>query len=346
MSVYLKRSLAIALAMLTGLNLMTGCNSRGGETEPSTKPVQTEPAAEAKVLKVLTLGHSLAVDSCHMLNLVAHAEGYEEMKIGTLYYSGCSLARHVEYLTNDSREYNLYVSSTTTPEDPPVIMNNVTMGEALKHDYWDIIIMQGTPFKLAKDETYTNGNIQTIQNYVNKNKLNPNAVFGWHMTWAVATDEALQKTYTSATPENNPYIKGYEEYDNDRLKFYNAFSKCTGDHILTDDSFTYFIPSGTAIENAMSSYLTEKDLLRDYGHATDLGRVIAAYTWYCALAGVEQLEEIKLDTVPKQFFRSSKSPVDWILTEDEKALILESVNNALKDPLKVTPSQFTEAPTK
>lgn len=32
------------------------------------------------------------------------------------------------------------------------------------------------------------------------------------------------------------------------------------------------------------------------------------------------------------------------LTEEEKALILESVNNALADPLNMTPSQYTAAP--
>lgn len=72
--------------------------------------------------------------------------------------------------------------------------------------------------------------------------------------------------------------------------------------------------------------------------------LIAAYVWYCTLTGVQQLEEIKLDTVPKQFFKSIKSPVDWVLTEEEKALILETVNNTLKNPMQITPSQHTQAP--
>jgi hypothetical protein len=44
----------------------------------------------------------------------------------------------------------------------------------------------------------------------------------------------------------------------------------------------------------LSSYLEETDIHRDYIHATDLGRVIASYTWYCKLMGIEKLEEIKL----------------------------------------------------
>ena len=35
---------------------------------------------------------------------------------------------------------------------------------------------------------------------------------------------------------------------------------------------------------------------------------------------------------------------DWVLTDHEKEMIIESVNNALKNPLQVTQSKFTEAP--
>ena len=113
---------------------------------------------------------------------------------------------------------------------------------------------------------------------------------------------------------------------------------------MTDPTFTGLIPSGTAIENALSSYLEEKDLHRDYAHASDFGRVIASYTWFCVLTGVEELKEIKLDAIPKNFFKSIQASEDRVLTEAEKALILESVNNALKNPLQMTQSQYTEAP--
>ena len=84
--------------------------------------------------------------------------------------------------------------------------------------------------------------------------------------------------------------------------------------------------------------------LRDYIHATDLGCTIAAYTWLCCLAGIEKLEQIKLDKIPKAFFNSTKSEFDLLLTEAQKAIILESVNNALAAPLKMTQSRFTAKP--
>ena len=337
----MKKMIALLLSVLMILGSFTACGAQGGEIQPSTEPVQTELAEEAETLKVLTLGHSLAVDSGHMLALIAAAEGYGDMTVGTLYYSGCPLYRHVEFLTNDSREYNLYLSSTMTPNDTPTIMEGVSMRDALRHDYWDIIILQGAVFEIAQSSTYTVGNIQTIQSYVNENKRNPNAVFGWHMPWAPPVDNDLRNTYPNVP---NAYIDGYATYYHNRTTLYNAITKCVGDHIVTDDSFEYLIPSGTAIENALSSYLEEKDLHRDYAHATDLGRVIAAYTWFCTLTGVEQLEEIKLEVIPRNFFRSIQAAEDYVLTDAEKAIIVESVNNALKNPLELTQSRYTEAP--
>lgn len=332
--------LFLIFVLLTGL--LAGCGKEDTlqETEP-TEPAATEPPEEAGVLKVLTLGHSLAVDAGHMLALICDAEGFKEVKVGTLYYSGCPLAKHVQFMESDAPEYGLYLSSTEEAGTPPTIMEEVTMRQAVAFDYWDIIVMQGGVFEIAEPTTYTNGNIQKIQEFVNANKRNPNAIFAWHMPWAPPTDNALRDTFPH---DNNGYYTNYLLYGDNRDVLYSSITDCVRDHIVTDDSFQFLIPSGTAMENALSSYLEEKDLHRDYVHASDLGRVIVSYVWYCRLAGVEQLDEMQLDTVPAAFLRSRKDGADWVLTEAEQALILESVNNALKNPLELTPSQFTAAP--
>ena len=79
--------------------------------------------------KILTLGHSLALDACHMLAAVAAAEG-EQLELATLYDSGCPLFRHVEYLREGTRGYSLHVSSTEEPGLPPKVLKEVTMEEA------------------------------------------------------------------------------------------------------------------------------------------------------------------------------------------------------------------------
>ena len=209
----MKRAISILLAIMMVASMLTAC---GGETaEPETTPAATEPAAEAKVLKVLTLGHSLAVDSGHMLNLVANAEGYDQpMEIATLYYSGCPLYKHVNYIKNNSAVYDLYVSSTTTPDEPPVIIKGVTMKYGLKYADWDIIIMQGGPFEICYDSNFTNGNIQTIKDYVNQHKTNPNSILAWHMPWAPPTTNSLRDQYPY---QPNTYYSSYEKYGHDRM---------------------------------------------------------------------------------------------------------------------------------
>lgn len=341
----LKKILTMLLAVLMILGMFSACGGNGNtETQPETTEAAepTQPGEEGKTLKILTLGHSLAVDCGHMLNRIAAAEGYEELKIGTLYYSGCPLPRHVQFLTDNSPEYNLYISSAKTPNMIPEITNDVTMEYALRLDYWDIIIMQGGVFEIAEDKTYTNGNIQTIQKYVQENCQNPNVQFAWHMAWAPPVDNSLRDQYPY--PDNNTYYSSYIPYSDDRTTLYQQIVKCVEKNIVTDETFQFVIPTGTAMENALSSYLEEKDIHRDYVHASDLARVMNSYLWFCKLTGVEELTEVKMDTIPVGFFKSTQGFEDRVLTDAEKAIILESVNNALKTPFAMTQSQYTTAP--
>ena len=337
-----KKQIALCLSFLLLNGMFAACDT---ESTLATEPAPTEPDGEAKVLKILTLGSSSSVDACHMLNLILATEGigaYDEVIVGTLYYSGCKLHEHVRFLTQDADVYRLYLSSSKTPEKAPNTMDNVTMKTALTFDYWDIIFLQAGGVETDKDETFTNGNIQTIQNYVNQHKRNPLAIFGYHFTGIPATDPDLMYSYPYSP---NGYEIAYAKYHNDRMAYYNARAAMIEKYIFTDETIDLKICSITAIMNAETSYLTEKDLYRDYTHSTDLGRVMTAYVWYCRLMGVEQLEEVKLDAIPRQFLKSTVDKTqDRPITDAEKVIILESVNNALKNPLQVTNSQHTEPP--
>lgn len=339
----IKKILCISLALLLMVGALSGC---GEKEAPATEPpAPTEPETEAKVLKVLTLGHSLSVDSNHMINLVAATEGigdYEEIFIGTLYYSGCRLSQHVNFLRGNLPEYRLYLSSTKTPDSPPETMDNVTMLDALKFEYWDIIVMHGGSGENSVPANLKNGNIQTIQSYVNEHKHNPNAIFAWHMAWVTPESEELLDMYPY---EPNVHKENYLKYGNSRETYYNAVVSSAAECIVTDETFQFLIPTGTAMQNAWSSYMEEKDIHRDYGHATDMARAMTSYVWYCKLMGIEKLEEIKLDAIPKAFLKSTEDKTqDRVLTQAEKAVMLESINNALANPLQMTQSQYTTPP--
>ena len=62
-----------------------------------------------------------------------------------------------------------------------------------------------------------------------------------------------------------------------------------------------------------------------------MSRLMAAYVWYCELEGVT-LSEIKLTTVPENLTKSwsdAGNTGNMALTEIQKKIVLESVNNAL-----------------
>ncbi len=337
----MKRFLALTLCLLMVVGMFSACGGNGDQDETPETTVATQPGEEGKTLKILTLGHSLAVDCGHMLAKIAHTEGYENLKLGTLYYAGCPITSHIKFATEDAAEYDLYISSTEKPDQVPEVIEPITMKQALGFEYWDIIIMQDGVFDIALDDSYKSGNIQTLQKYVKENAKNPNVEFAWHMTWVPPVDSTLRATFK----QGNYYNNGYVVYNNDRATMYQAVAKCVGDNIMTDSTFKFMIPSATVMENLLSSYLEEVDIHRDYAHASDLARVAVSYIWYCKLAGIEKLDEIKYDVIPKQFLKSTLIKAeDLPLTDSEKAVILEAVNNALANPLQMTQSQYIAAP--
>ena len=334
-------SLMLAILLVFGLCACGGTTTNTEDTQPI---VETEPEKagipKKDTLKVLTLGHSLAVDSNHMLALVANAEGYTGLTVGTLYYSGCPLYKHVEFLTGNKPEYDLYISNSANPA-PPTVMMDVTMYDALRHDNWDVIVIQAGVFEIAKDETFTSENLKIIMDYVDKNKFNKDAVYVWNMTWVPPVDRELMAQYPYSP---NSYESGYLVYGYDRANMYGNVTRCVSQYILTNDKFVAMIPSATVMENALSSYMVEKDIHRDYVHASDYTRVATAYAWYCTLMGIDSISEVKMDTIPVKYFRSLTGLQDYVFSDAEKDLLIESVNNALKNPLEMTQSQYTEAP--
>lgn len=339
----MKKRIALILAALLALGLFGGCQKAepATTTEPTSAPTPTQSPEEAKVLKVLTLGSSSSVDACHMLNMVAAAEGVEqELVIGTLYYSGCKLSQHVKFLQENSPVYQLYLSSSAEPKSPPTIMENITMQMALRQDCWDIILLQGGGSETMVDEAFTNGNIEIIKKYVLENKLNPEAVFGYHAIGVSSTDKDLIATYPY-TP--NSYDTNAAKYGYDRTRIYAERADRLQRFVETDQDYKYRIYSITAVENAITSFLGQKGIKRDYTHLTDIGRLIAAYSCYCELYGIEELTEIKVNAIPKSFLKSTPDKsVDLVLTDAEKAVVVEAVNNTIQNPLTITQSKITE----
>ena len=292
---------------------------------------------EKRALKILCIGNSFSLDSMWILEEIATAEGTDNTTLGILYHSGCSLAMHETYLLDNKKEYNYYKNENGAWPDSGG-NGTATMLQGIADEDWDIVVLQQASSSSGRPATY-NDDIQVIMDYVLENDKNPETVpqFAWNMTWAYPVeDDGIGEVTTNTTTAFDNY------YGSDQMTMYNAICNAVESKIVPNSKFDYLMPVGTAIQNARSSYLGDPDLNRDYSHLSDLGRVIAGYTWYSILTG-KQIDEVKVDAIPGalRYYKADRDAGDLVLTDDLKAIIVESVQNALKTPFAVTQSQYT-----
>ena len=93
-----------------------------------------------------------------------------------------------------------------------------------------------------------------------------------------------------------------------------------------------------------STKLASAEIHRDNAHVTDFGRLAAAYTWYCVLTGTD-IEDCKIPPMnhkvllDKLAYNTGK---DMELTDEYRAILIEAVGNATKNPYDILPTQFAE----
>ena len=274
-------------------------------------------------LKVLAISSSFGVDGISRLYEVARAEGVQEVVLGNVYASGCSLEKHASYMENMTAGYTYYkIDSRTDTNGQWKTKTKATVLDGLHDEEWDIIVVQqgGRPSGYAPSY---DGYIDTVINYVQNNKLNPNAKLYWHMTWAFR-DGYVDESFANY-------------YNNDQMTMYQAILDTIKEKVVGRPEIDGFIPSCTAIQNIRTSHLKNR-IHRDSLHLNTLGRVITGYTWYSTLTGLK-LDELKLTGATKDKRWVSRFP-DQRLTKQDALAIAEAVNSAIADPWQVTPSSY------
>ena len=325
----MKRLIALLLCLVTVLLCACGGQS-AAPTQPTTEATEPEPTeyqmivdpktpvCDGKILKILTISSSFGLNTTNYLYEIAKDQGCEEVVIGRLFLAECTLRTHVKNLTQNKLAYRYYKKDA--PGDWEVSQDNeYSMEMGILDEDWDIIFLQHSATGAAEPNTYsdeTNGDyINVIMGYVRQRMTNPDARFVWNMTWAFPS-------YSTSGL--------FVGLGSDQMKMYQVIVDTVNQHIVPRTDFATIIPSGTAIQNARSSYIGD-NLNRDNMHLNEMGYVIAGYTTYAALTG-KPIETIGVDK-----FGSSV-----ILLPQDKEVIIESVNNALENPFQVTPSVHTE----
>ena len=359
----LKRIIAMALALLPAFGTLSACSNTGAPAGTDTQPTETKPLVQKDdgVLRVLLIGHSLGNDAMWMLPDVFAKEAPDtKVVLGFLYYSGCKLSAHVKYAQEeaavyayaeyDSQKDTYWQVAETNGNMKPLrhggtlnaenLANGINQTSlfALKRQDWDVVVTQGYPWEVAKVslpqyDPDLISNFNTLKQYVLDNDIDKDTTpkFCWNMVWTFPDDDTLIRDGDRDT------LQTY--FDNDVENYYNTTAQIVRDELMPELKFDYVFPSSTAYINALSGYKTTKDMYRDYGHASDFGRAMIAYLWYCTLTGTD-ITQCKLGPINYQYRKDElvyMMKEDMVLTEEEKQTIKEVVGNALAKPYEITP---------
>ncbi len=250
-------------------------------------------------MKVLSIGNSFAEDAMEYLYQILQALGEKDIKLAYLFIGGCSIDKHVENAETSAPAYRY----CTNANGEWVKTHEYKSVDALRSDTWDYIGLQQASRDSGLVGSYAN--LPKLMKFARENGNKGAKVF-WQMTWAYA------ETVTS---------DAFGNYDYNQEKMYRAIVEAVKTVIVPQKEFAHIIPTGTAIQNARTSYLGDT-LNRDGVHLSiPLGRYLAGLVWARTLTG-------------KSVRGISYAPEG--VDEEMKKATIEAVEAAIQSPFEIT----------
>lgn len=256
--------------------------------------------AQQKTVRILAIGNSFSQDAVEQyLHELAEAEGISTI-IGNMFIGGCSLERHVKNARDNAPAYAYRKIGTDGKKREKGKMSLETV---LADEDWDYVsLQQASPFS-GMYETYE-ASLPELIEYV-KARLPKKTKLMLHQTWA----------YASTSRHS-----GFKNYNCNQLTMYQAIADAVK-KAAKANKIKIVIPSGTAIQNARTSFIGDH-LNRDGYHLdVKIGRYTAACTWF------ERI--FKHNVVGNPYTPEG-------LDEARKAVAQKAAHAAVKHPYKVT----------
>ena len=261
--------------------------------------------AQQKTVRILAIGNSFSQDAVEQyLHELAEAEGISNI-IGNMFIGGCSLERHVKNARDNAPAYAYRKIGTDGKKREKGKMSLETV---LADEDWDYVsLQQASPFS-GMYETYE-ASLPELIEYV-KARLPKKTKLMLHQTWA----------YASTSKHS-----GFKNYNCNQLTMYQAIADAVK-KAAKANKIKIVIPSGTAIQNARTSFIGDH-LNRDGYHLdVKIGRYTAACTWF------ERI--FKHNVVGNPYAPEG-------LDEVRKAVAQKAAHAAVKHPYKVTELSIT-----
>lgn len=216
------------------------------------------------MIRVLCIGNSFSWDAVEQELVPLCAEKGVEVEVHNLYYGGCSLEQHAQFLLRDTAAYSHRVC---TNAEPCVVKDTISLRQALRDGHYDYISLQQASHDSGLRATYQpwlTMLIDTVRAY------QPDAQICWMQTWAYSQDAT------------HP---AFPRYHNSQQEMWDSIQICTQSEIKNQKSKISILPCGLAIQLARQTKLGDT-LCRDGYHLNYVyGRYTAACVWYEFLTG-------------------------------------------------------------
>ena len=261
--------------------------------------------AQQKTVRILAIGNSFSQDAVEQyLHELAEAEGISTI-IGNMFIGGCSLESHVKNARDNAPAYAYRKIGTDGKKREK---GKMSLEAVLADEAWDYVsLQQASPFS-GMYETYE-ASLPELIEYV-KARLPKKTKLMLHQTWA----------YASTSKHS-----GFKNYNCNQLTMYQAIADAVK-KAAKANKIKIVIPSGTAIQNARTSFIGDH-LNRDGYHLdVKIGRYTAACTWF------ERI--FKHNVVGNPYAPEG-------LDEVRKAVAQKAAHAAVKHPYKVTELSIT-----
>ena len=257
-------------------------------------------AKPQKPIKILAIGNSFSEDAIEQyLHELAAAEGIETV-IGNLYIGGCSLERHVNNIRDNAPAYDYRKIGL---DGVKVNTKNVSIATALAEEDWDYVsLQQASPLSGIYD-SYA-ASLPELQAYVLA-RIPAHTKLILHQTWAYAA---------------NSTHDGFKNYDKDQMKMFTSIVDAV-QRAGKLSKIKIIVPSGTAIQNARTSFIGD-NMNRDGYHLNlKYGRYTAACTWFESI--------FKRNVIGNPYAPQG-------VTCEQKVVAQEAAHDAVKHPNRIT----------
>lgn len=226
------------------------------------------------LIRILCIGNSFSWDAVEQeLVPLCDAAGVE-VEVHNLYYGGCSLQQHAEFLQSDKAAYSHRVCTNACPR---MVKDTITLRQALKDGVYDFISLHQASHDSgirASYEPWLSMLIDTVRAY------QPQAQLCWMQTWAYSADAEHPEfpRYHCNQAEMWDSIQSCTQYVQQIVNYKQSSNQSSNRQLIV-------IPCGAAIQYARATKLGDT-LCRDGYHLNyTYGRYTAACVWYEILTG-------------------------------------------------------------